>query len=75
MLLGIVIGLLIAILCLLIEIRFNFKASEEIVITGKPYIAPKGFVVQAPSEEGELLDQLFAKNSAEGKDTRIEELE
>jgi len=72
---GIIIGLLIAIIILLGLIYFQKPIEKEInLISKKITPRPKGFIIYPESEEEEARNEIIEKNRANGRDTRMEEL-
>lgn len=54
------------------QIERRVKIVERVVESAGP--KPRGFVYEPPSEADEFREEVIAKNQAEGKETRMEEL-
>lgn len=74
MALGILIGLVIAVLCLLIEIRFQNKATSRLTERLKPLLQPKGFIIEPPSDTQAAIKDIIEENQRLGKDTNLDDL-
>lgn len=76
--LGYLAGIVTATLIVLVLVFFRssverrVKIVERLVESAGP--KPKGFIYEPPSEADEFRESVIAKNQAEGKDTRMEEL-
>jgi len=79
MIIGIILGLLIAILIVATLTYFRRVIEHKVEITSKQIEAkgpkPKGFIIEAEEEADEARNQIIAENRRKGRDTRISELQ
>lgn len=78
LILGIIIGMLIAVICMLTEIFFRNKKSgiasilEDIDKKLKP--KNKAYIIMPKNEEEEAREKIIKNNEKTGRDTRLEEI-
>ena len=76
--LGIVIGLLVAILIVATMTYFRRVIEHKVTIIEKTIEAagpkPKGYIVLPTDEDDEVREEVIARNRKMGRDTKIEEL-
>lgn len=72
---GLIVGILIAILVILVE-KSAERRGETIVSALEKSLERKqyGLVIEPKSETQVAIEEVFAKNDAEGRDTPIEEI-
>ena len=78
MIIGIILGLLIAILTVATLTFFRRVIEHKVTIIEKQVDAvgpkPKGFIYEPPDDADEARAQIIAENRRKGRDTRISEL-
>ncbi len=77
-LLGVIVGLLLAVLVVVTVIFFR-QPIEQIIDQVQPKIElagprPKGFIIDAIDEESDTRDEIVERNRKEGRDTPISDL-
>ena len=76
--LGIILGLLIAILIVATLTYFRRVIEHKVEITGKQIEAkgpkPKGFIIEAESDADEARNEIIKNNKRLGRDTPLQDL-
>ena len=76
---GIIVGLLIAVLAMLVLLFFRHPIEKVVNIVGTKIgnagPRPKGFVFEPPEEAEEARANIIEENRSKGLDTHIEDLE
>ena len=79
MIIGIILGLLIAILIVATLTYFRRVIEHKVEIISKQIEAkgpkPKGFIIEAESDADEARNEIIAENRRKGRDTSISELQ
>jgi len=77
--LGIIVGLLIAVVVALTTLFFRHPIHKVTTIieknVGTMGPRPKGFIIDPPTDAEESRSNIIAKNRKEGRDTPIEDLQ
>ena len=75
---GIIIGLLVAILTVATLMFFRRVIENKVTIIEKQVDAvgpkPKGFIIEPEDEASEARSEIIAENKKRGRDTTVEEL-